>query len=102
MNVYMNYFININTISYRDLDLPLSSDPLRSPLLSLLFLSLFDPLLPLRFESRLRERDFSERLRLLERDAFFSAGDFERLPRDFERLSRDFERRDERCERDLI
>lgn len=67
--------------TYRDLDFPFDLSDATLALRSLGALSLFDPLLTLRFESRVRER--SERD--LERD-FFSTGDFERLPRDFERL----------------
>lgn len=76
--------------THRDLDFPFD---LSDATLALLFLSRFDVLLPLRLESRVRDRDFSEK-RDLERD-FFSTGDFERDPRDLERL------RDERGERVL-
>lgn len=79
-----------NCATHRDLDFPLDLSDATLALLSRATLSLTDALLPLRFESRVRDR--SERD--LERD-FFSTGDFERLPRDFDRL------RDERRERDL-
>lgn len=81
-----------NLKTYRDRDLPFDFS---DALLALLLRSRFEALLPLRLESRsrLRDLDFSE-YRERERD-FFSAGDFERLPRDFERL------RDERRELDL-
>lgn len=59
----MNHFIiiwnlSLNLIStYRDRDFPFD---LSEAWLALLFLSLLEALLPLRFESRVRERDFSE------------------------------------------